>query len=230
MKNWFKYTWMTQEFLKETFTYCESGNLIWRHDRPLNHFATTTGYKIYQKQRAGTIAGKIAINHKRDTRDIIITYLGEKGKFCNHQLVFLYHHGFVPSLIDHIDGNYLNNRIENLQELNFQLNTTKASMFSHNTTGYRGVRYRKRDNKYIVNIKVDGIGYYCGQFECIHYAAAVYNYASKTIFGEYGFLNILKEDVIFNPEELSNVFFGKHLHKINEIMDERYGRERKYKK
>lgn len=227
---YFKYPWMTQKLLKDTLTYNESGHFYWRKDRPVEHFATMRGYNVFMSQWAGGIAGKIAINSERDTRDIIISYHGQIGKFCTHQLVFLYHHGYVPSLIDHIDGDYLNNKIENLQELNPQLNTTKATMFSHNTTGYRGVRYRPRDNKYIVNIKVDGKGYYCGQYACIHYAAAVYNYASKSIFGDYGFLNKLKQDVNFNPEDIDNVFFNEHLPLLNKSMDVKYGTERKYKR
>lgn len=236
MSNYYKVEWMTQEFLKETFTYCESGNLIWRHDRPLSHFASVIGYNVYQTQRAGIIAGKIAINEKpyrgrregRDTRIVMITYKGQKKNFPVHKLIFLYHHGYLPDLIDHIDSNYLNNKIENLQELNPQLNVVKARMFSHNTTGYRGVRYRPRDNKYIVNIKVNGQGCYCGQYDNIHYAAMVYNYVSTTLFGEYAFTNKIEEELHFNVNDIDNIFFSKHLPLLIVEMDNKYGRERKY--
>lgn len=228
---------MTQKFLKETLVYCNEGVFHWRKDRPRSHFATDVGYKVYMKQRAGNLAGKISINETlvegkkslRDAREVVISYKGDKVKFPIHKLVFMYHYGYVPDLIDHINGNYLDNRIENLQELNLQLNASKAAMFSHNSSGYRGVRHRKRDNKWIVNIKVDGKGYYVGQYLDIEYAAEVYNYISKLIFGEYVFTNITSLGRI-DATELSGVFFEKHLPEILKKLDERYGKERKYRK
>ncbi len=236
LSNYYKVEWMTQQFLKETFTYSSDGTFYWKVDRPIEHFATLRGYSVYMTQRAGVMAGKIVVNEVfiegkkplRDTREVVVSYKGDKKKFPTHKLVYLYHHGYVPDLIDHIDGDYLNNRLENLQELNFQLNTSKATMFSHNSSGYRGVRYRKRDNKWIVNIKVDGKGYYIGQYKDLEYAAEVYNYVSKEIFGEYVFTNQTSLPSI-DPTELYGVFFDEHLPKILKEFDERYGKERKYR-
>jgi hypothetical protein len=239
MKEYYKVQWMTQEFLRETFTYCESGNLIWKHDRPVEHFATLRGWRVYLTQRAGIIAGKIAINERvsskrrkpeRDTPVVMITYKGYKKNFPLHNLIFMYHHGYVPNLIDHMDNNYLNNKIENLRELNTQLNTSRAGMFGHNTTGYRGVRFRPRDNKYIVNIKVDGYGYYCGQYEDIEFAASVYNYISQLIFGEYSFKNDVPILTASQVDQLSSqTFFATHLPNILKEMDSKYGTERKFR-
>jgi hypothetical protein len=46
------------------------------------------------------------------------THVGcEKGhRQYAHRLVWLYHHGFMPKMITHIDGDTKNNRIENLRE------------------------------------------------------------------------------------------------------------------
>jgi len=237
LDNYYKVEWMTQQFLKESLTYSEDGTFYWRKDRPIEHFATLRGYNVYLTQRAGKLAGKVAINEiyengqklSRDSRDILLSHKGIKKKFPTHKLVYLYHHGYVPDVIDHINGNYLDNRIENLQELNLQLNTAKATMFSHNTSGYRGVRYRERDSKWIVNIKVDGKGYYVGQYENLEYAAEVYNYVSSKIFGEYVFINKTSlASVDFTT--LSGTFFSTHLPTILEDFDKRYGKERKYRR
>lgn len=238
MKKYYKVKWMTQEFLKETFTYCDSGNLIWKHDRPVEHFSTITGWKVYLVQRAGQIAGKVAINERpnggnrkpcRDTRIVIISYKGHKKNFPLHKLIFMLHYGYVPELIDHIDNDYLNNKISNLRELNLQLNTSRAGMFGHNSTGYRGVRYRPRDDKYIVNIKVDKQGYYCGQYSDLEFAASVYNYISKLVFGEYSFQNDVKPLSLEDIAGLNSIFFTNHLPSILEKMDSKYGTERKFR-
>ena len=35
--------------------------------------------------------------------------------YKTHRLIFLYHHGYLPNYVDHIDNNRTNNRIENLR-------------------------------------------------------------------------------------------------------------------
>lgn len=230
MKKYYKVEWMTQEFLKETFTYCDSGNLIWRHDRPIEHFKTIGGYKTYMTQRAGIIAGKIAINEvkHRDVRTVQVSFKGEKIEFKVHVLIFLLHHGYVPRLIDHIDGNYFNNKIENLQPLNNQLNTSKATMFSHNTTGYRGVSIHL--GKFAVKLKFDGKPYSVGRYNSAGEAASVYNYLTKMIFGKQSFQNKLDEDYPINFEYLNTLkFYNTYLPEILTIMDSRYGSEREFR-
>lgn len=65
-----------------------------------------------------------------------------------HRLVFFYHHGYFPEVVDHIDGNVTNNRIENLQGCSQKENISKARKFKTNKTGFKGVCYHKAANKY----------------------------------------------------------------------------------
>jgi hypothetical protein len=214
--NSYKKSWMTQKLLKEAFLYDPKLGLVWNPDRPREHFATEVGYKVYMTQWAGKVAGKVAVNEddkrNRDTRIVIVSYKGDKKNFPVHRLVFMYHHGYIPEYIDHIDGNYLNNLIENLQPITHTLNTAKANMFSHNTSGYRGCRYRPRDNKWIVNLKVNKCGYYLGQYEGLEYAAAVYNKFAKLIFGDCAFQN--DTPICLDDVEIDNTFTRKHLPNI----------------
>ena len=58
-----------------------------------------------------------------------------------HRIVYTLHHGdFDPNLIiNHIDGNGLNNSIENLELVTLRLNSLECKDSKNSTTGYNGV-------------------------------------------------------------------------------------------
>lgn len=43
-----------------------------------------------------------------------------------HRIIFLMHHGYMPQIIDHIDNDKLNNKIENLKEISNSENLKKT--------------------------------------------------------------------------------------------------------
>lgn len=65
-----------------------------------------------------------------------------------HRLIFYYHHGYFPEIVDHVDGNLFNNKIENLQHSTQSQNIEKARKFKTNKTGFKGVSYNKSAGKY----------------------------------------------------------------------------------
>lgn len=74
-----------------------------------------------------------------------------KKKVANHQVIWLLCTGYWPTdQIDHIDGNSLNNRIENLRESSQAENTRNQKRHQHNSTGVTGVgRYKNKWRAYI---------------------------------------------------------------------------------
>ena len=61
-----------------------------------------------------------------------------------HRLAWLYVHGEpVPDVIDHADGNPLNNRISNLRAATFAGNRANSILLSRNTTGFKGLKATK---------------------------------------------------------------------------------------
>lgn len=95
-----------------------------------------------------------------------------------HQLVFLWHHGYVPDVIDHIDGDSLNNRIENLRAVTRSQNAQNCSKRPKNTSGYKGVYWRKKEQVWSAQITVD---YKCknlGRFETKEEAYLAYQAAA----------------------------------------------------
>ena len=72
----------------------------------------------------------------------------EARQYLLHRLIFFWHYGYFPKVIDHIDGDKTNNRIENLQACDQKVNIAKAKVFNTNTTGFKGVSYNVASKKY----------------------------------------------------------------------------------
>lgn len=159
---------ITQTRLKELFDYVD-GSLVWR---------VSLNVKAQKGQTAGSINARGHINVQVDKR-----------MYALHQLVYLYHHGFVPNEIDHRDRNKLNNRIENLRPCTSSQNKGNIQLLPTNTSGYRGVSLNSRSQKWHAQIKIHGNQTYLGRFDTPEEAALVYNEAAIEHFGEFAFLN-----------------------------------------
>jgi hypothetical protein len=60
-----------------------------------------------------------------------------------HRVIFLMHYGYLPEVIDHINGKPADNRIENLRAATRQTNNQNSCLARHNTSGVKGVSYSK---------------------------------------------------------------------------------------
>jgi len=70
-----------------------------------------------------------------------------------HRLFFYWKHGYLPKVVDHIDRNSLNNKIENLRELSQSNNVRNSSKRSgkNSTSKYKGVS--REGNKWRARIR-----------------------------------------------------------------------------
>jgi hypothetical protein len=71
---------------------------------------------------------------------------------------------------DHIDRNGLNNIRENLRVVTKSINSLNRNLHPKNTTGYKGVRYRKTDGLYEAYITVKKEHYWLGTYTTIEEA------------------------------------------------------------
>lgn len=92
-------------------------------------------------------------------------------------------------IVDHKDGNPLNNRKDNLQFITQPQNMIKKGRMSNNSTGYRGVSRPKNRNRYVAHITKDKKCLYIGCFADKHKAALAYNKKAKELHGEFAVLN-----------------------------------------
>ena len=112
-------------------------------------------------------------------------------------------------LVDHINGDPLDNRRENLRAATHAENSRNMGLSKKNTTGYKGVRWNKNLKKWRASIWVGGRHMHLGLYTDARSAALAYNDAATLHFGEYARLNSIlnmkapiTEDVImFNPDK-----------------------------
>ena len=111
----------------------------------------------------------------------------ESTKWKAHQIVFWLHHGYIPKIIDHVDRNILNNRIENLRDVSSKQNSMNSGAHADGEVGYKGVS--KSRGKFRARITVKDSVIHLGTFNTAEEAAMAYNNAAKKHLGEFAFLN-----------------------------------------
>lgn len=86
---------------------------------------------------------------------------------------------------DHINGNTLDNREENLRSATNAQNTQNQGLRLDNTSGYKGVTWDKRDKKWKAQIEANGKGKSLGNFDTPELAYQAYCEAAKKLHGEF---------------------------------------------
>ena len=100
-------------------------------------------------------------------------------------------HATRQYVVDHKDGNTLNNRKNNLRQCTTQENFFNQKLRSNNVSGFKGVHWDKQLGKWRARIKVNYIGKHLGCFVNKEDAAVAYNNAALKNYGEFARLNII---------------------------------------
>lgn len=96
--------------------------------------------------------------------------------------------------VDHINGNKSDNRRSNLRIVTRQQNCHNSPKRARNTSGYKGVSFDKRKNKWRARLRHEGSELFLGYFENKHDAARMCNFWASDLFGEFARLNVIKEE------------------------------------
>ena len=91
--------------------------------------------------------------------------------------------------VDHIDGDPTNNRRQNLRLATPLENQRNMSIAKNNTSGFKGVSYRKDRGKYRAYISLYDRYVHLGHYDTAVEAARAYDQAARFYFGDFACLN-----------------------------------------
>ena len=91
--------------------------------------------------------------------------------------------------VDHINGNPLDNRKENLRIVSKIENSRNRKLNHNNTSGYRGVYYDKRSDNWVARINYFKKKLHLGSFNNKKDAACAYNRAAIKYYGSFAQFN-----------------------------------------
>ncbi len=168
------------EYLQECFDYNpDTGELFWK-TRPLHHFGTVRIWTWWNNRFAGRKIEYIGTNGYLTVRVIRINY-------STHRIIWKLCTGADPiEMIDHIDGDKLNNKIDNLREASVIENGRNRKISKNNKLGIKGVHYDSTTGKYRASISYGGKAYNLGSFATIETASQAYQEASLKYHKEFG--------------------------------------------
>lgn len=156
------------------FDYAE-GQLIWR-TRPASHFKSTSAWGAFSARCPGKVAGHRVPSGYIELR---VPVNGRTLNLKAHSVVWAIHHGEWPAMLDHIDRNRANNKIENLRLTDKGANNrNRLTARVDSTTGLMGV-LRGQNASFSAHICVNGKRVYLGRFNSAEKAHEVYMQAKR---------------------------------------------------
>lgn len=150
------------DFLHECLTVdFERGTLTWK-ERPSTHFAKPFYAAAWNKANAGktiqtTDNGRIRFE---------ITYNRKTYRLFAYRVVWAMGNGCWPSgLVDHRDGNSMNNALDNLRDVPHIDNVKNTAMSARNQSGVVGVHFDKKTNSWRAEIGHENKKIRIGRYE-----------------------------------------------------------------
>lgn len=137
---------MSQDVLTERFTYSEG--FLYKGDKKIGTYPDKDGY------------GKLTVRVD-----------GKSYHMRTHRAIFLFHHGYLPEIVDHINGIVTDNRIENLRASTKNQNQWNRNNNIKSATGRRGVVLK--DGRYCAICKINNKRHHLGSFGTLEEAETV---------------------------------------------------------
>ena len=155
---------LTQAKVKRLFEY-RDGELYWKVDAGI-------GGRIKKGTKIGTTSGYKAVSINNQS-------------YTAGRIIFLMFHGYIPERVCFIDRNPQNTRIENLRAATISQMKCGSKKRKDNNSGYKGVYFHYKTNKYTAQIQKHQKRYNLGYFDTPKDAYKAYCKAAKKLHGEF---------------------------------------------
>ena len=152
------------EELHELFEY-RNGALYWK---------TTKSGMAKAGSQAGCVNGRgylvVGINFK---------------KYLVHRIIWAMHGNDPAVMLDHINGDTADNRIENLRAATYESNNCNARLSKRNTSGYKGVSWNSTAKKWFGTVQHQHKIYKTPAFDCKHKCAEAVKALRCELHGDF---------------------------------------------
>jgi len=148
------------------------------------HYDSETGVFSRKKRTSpSTTIGEIVGSDKGNGYVMLCI---QSRLYLAHRMAWLYVYGETPCAnIDHINGNRADNRICNLRLANQSQNIANSKLSKANTSGCKGVTWRKDTQKWSAGLMLNYKHIALGSFKTKEEAAEAYKKGAMQHFGEY---------------------------------------------
>ena len=171
---------MDAKLIRELFDYDKDhGRLIWKARKPDSFAASSEA----ERKRICAIwnakfSGKFAMSETNGNGYLRGSIFNKKVYL--HRCVWAWHHGAWPvNVIDHVNGNRSDNRIENLRDVSRSQNCHNKPTPANNKSGFKGVSWDNGRKKWLAQIRVEGKNKTLGHYDNKEDARDAYVKASK---------------------------------------------------
>jgi hypothetical protein len=149
----------------EAFEYCD-GKLFWKIN-------TNPSKKFIGKEAGCSSSGAYGVVNL------------DKKSYSIHKVIYCMHKGEMPIVVDHINGDYKDHRIENLRAADHHTNNYNKGFQSNNKLGIKNVCWNAQNKKYWVQVRANGNNVVSKMFDDLELAELVAIEARDKFHGEF---------------------------------------------
>lgn len=152
------------------------------YDRLHELFEYKDGWLFRKVPVRGAPAGK-RVGNKQSNGYLHIIVDGKK--LLAHRAIFLFFNGYLPEIVDHIDGDKTNNSLENLRAATREESNHNRGLHKNSLSRSKNVRWMEDCKKWMVTLRKNKRSFYFGVFKDLELAELVAYEAREKYHGQF---------------------------------------------